>query len=389
MGRGDWSAWPVYDAAAIGLRNYWYPVMWSNQLAEGKPTAIKLGGEDIVLVRDRGTVFGLHDRCQHRGVRLSLGVQEWKGTITCPYHAWTYDLATGELVAVITDGPDSPMCGKAEVQTYPAAEMMGLVWVYLGDQPAPPPADALPEELRGARFVMGGRIDERRGNWRLAAENGYDEGHAKYLHRTSVWRWFKAMPTWNKTHIEPRGRWIYRVQDQVHWEANFPGLGPWSNLRPWKISPKKGEKPTLGNTGGAKPPDPEIARQNFPGFVSITLPGVLRVAYPNFIHYEFYVPIDEERHRYVGVMVRFKTGWEALWWKIKYLTVVRPFFHGNFSNLDAWMVEETDSPPERLYRPDISLIAWRRLVENSVAKGDSDPAAAVAETNAATTAETE
>ena len=27
------------------------------------------------------------------------------------------------------------------------------------------------------------------------------------------------------------------------------------------------------------------------------------------------------------------------------------------------MVENTHAPPERLYRPDISLIEWRRLVE--------------------------
>ena len=30
------------------------------------------------------------------------------------------------------------------------------------------------------------------------------------------------------------------------------------------------------------------------------------------------------------------------------------------------MVAETDAPPERLYRPDISLIEWRRLVEEAV-----------------------
>lgn len=36
-------------------------------------------------------------------------------------------------------------------------------------------------------------------------------------------------------------------------------------------------------------------------------------------------------------------------------------FHGNFSSQDHWMVENTDAPPERLYRPDISLIKWRKL----------------------------
>jgi hypothetical protein len=29
----------------------------------------------------------------------------------------------------------------------------------------------------------------------------------------------------------------------------------------------------------------------------LSLPGVLRIAYPQFIHYEFYVPIDAKRTR--------------------------------------------------------------------------------------------
>ena len=30
------SIWPRYDAALLGFRNYWYPVMWSRDL-RGKP----------------------------------------------------------------------------------------------------------------------------------------------------------------------------------------------------------------------------------------------------------------------------------------------------------------------------------------------------------------
>ncbi|MDH4118490.1 MAG: Rieske 2Fe-2S domain-containing protein [Acidimicrobiia bacterium] len=368
LGRPDWTKWPVYDSAAAGLRDYWYPVLWSNQLRNKKPLAIRLCGEDIMLMRDRGTVYALHDRCPHRGVPLSLGIQEFEGTITCPYHAWTFDLADGDLVAVITDGPDSPICGKAAVKSYPVTEMLGLIWVYVGDSDPPPPESALPEELReSVAFVMGGRVADREGNWRLAAENGFDEGHAKYLHRTSTWRTFKAMPTWNITKIVPDGRWIYRVQQEVHWSANFPGLGEWSNIKWWKIRPKNysDDAPQLGNTGGAKKADEHIVRQKFPGFASITVPGVLRIAYPKFIHYEFYVPKDENWHRYVGIMVRFVTGWRSWLFRFKYWAVIRPHFHGNFSNLDAWMVEATDAPPERLYRPDSSLLAWRRLVERT------------------------
>lgn len=361
-GREDWSSWPTYEAATLGFSNWWYPVAWSNQVTE-RPHGVKVCGLPIVLQRDAGRVYALYDRCQHRGVPLSLGRQEFPGTLSCPYHGWTYRLTDGELCAVITDGPDSPMCGKARVASYPTAERLGLVWVFVGDDEPHSIDEQLPEELVGARYSAGGRIDTRTGNWRFAVENGYDEGHAKYLHRTSWWRLFKAMPTWNRTHIEERGRWIFRVQDEVHWDAQFPGVGHWTNKRWWKLKPPEDRSFTLGNTGAAAVVDPIIERQEFPGFVSVSLPGVLRVAYPQFIHYEFYVPIDEASHLYVGVMVQFKTGARGLWYKLRYALGIRWLFHGNFSNQDAWMVEAMDAPPERLYRPDISLIAWRRLCE--------------------------
>ena len=223
-GRPDWARWPTYDAAATGLREYWYPAAWSSQVSR-QPIAVEVCTERIVLQRDvDGAAYALHDRCPHRGVRLSQGRQEFPGTITCPYHAWTYRLSDGELVAIITDGPDSPMCGKVAVMTYPVDEALGLVWVYIGDGEPHPLTAQLPEELVDAPpMAVGGRIEDRDGNWRYYAENGFDEGHAKYLHRTSYWRTFKTMPTWNKVHIERHGRWIYRIEDERHWEARSPG----------------------------------------------------------------------------------------------------------------------------------------------------------------------
>ncbi|MFN3258700.1 MAG: Rieske 2Fe-2S domain-containing protein [Ilumatobacter sp.] len=363
-GRADWASWPTYDAADAGLRNYWYPVEWSAEVGRS-PRAVRVCGEDVMLQRDGdGAVHALRDRCPHRGVPLSMGKEEFPGTVTCPYHAWTFRLSDGELVAVITDGPDSPMCGKVSVQNYPTAEAVGLVWVFVGDREPHPLTDQLPEELVDPpSYAVGGRIEDRQGDWRLYAENGFDEGHAKYLHRTSYWRIFKMMPTWNVVHIERHGRWIYRIEDERHWDAEFPGLGRWTNDRWWKLKPKQQQGKMLGNTGGSANNDAYIAGQDFPGFASLSAPGVLRIAYPQFIHYEFYVPIEEGRTKYVGVMVQFKSGLKKAGFFAKYLGGIRWLFHGNFSEQDGWMVEATDAPPERLYRPDISLIEWRRLIE--------------------------
>ena len=108
-----------------------------------------------------------------------------------------------------------------------------------------------------------------------------------------------------------------------------------------------------------------IAGLELPGFVSIRLPGLLRVAYPHFIHFEWYVPVDAEHVRYVQLMVRFESGLKARLFHLKYLAAIRWLFHGQFTAQDAWMVDVMDAPPEKLYRPDLSLTAWRRHIEQS------------------------
>lgn len=365
-GRSSWSRWPNYEAAVTGFTDVWYPVAWSRTIGK-EPVAIAICGTEIVVMRDRdGQVHALHNRCVHRGVKLSLGRQEFPGTLTCAYHGWTYELKSGTVVAAITDGPDSPVCGRLSVQRYATAERLGMVWVFFGEATPPSVDSALPEELVDADLLFGGDIEIRDGNWRFAAENGFDEGHAKYLHRNALWRLFKTMPTWNKTRVTTRGRWIYRVQEEVHWSADFPGLGHWSNSRWWKLE-RHAKIASLGNVAGATAGDPAIEAQEFPGFASIAFPGVLRIAYPRFIHYEWYVPVDADHHRYVGLLVRFQRGWMKAPFVAKYLFGFRPFFHGQFSKQDAWMVRETDAPPERLYRPDVSLVAWRKLCEDAIA----------------------
>lgn len=363
-GRQDWRSWPHYDAADAGFRGYWYPVCFSSQVGE-KPRKVTLLGEQLFVIRDQGTVYALKDRCPHRGVPLSYGNKQFPGTISCVYHGWTFDLPTGELKAVITDGPQSPICGKVRQPTFQVAERLGMVWVFVGDGEAAPPIDEqLPEELVENASVVGARIQPRQGNWRFACENGYDEGHAKYLHRTSLWRLFKPMPVWNKTRIVERGRWIFRVQEEQFWDADFPGLGRWTGQAWYKLKPPK-ETANIGNTGSHREVNPVIAAQDFPGFASVSMPGVLRIVYPTFIHYEFYVPVDAESHLYVGVMADFRKGLRAIPFYVKYLGAIRWLFHGQFSAQDKWMVEVTDAPPEKLYRPDDSLLRWRKLAENT------------------------
>src|SRR5882724_8897710 len=103
----------------LGLRNYWYPALAGFRLRR-KPKAVKLLGEDIVLFRDGGELHALQDRCAHRGARLSMGkcLYPGSGSISCPYHGWTYNGESGRVVAKLVEGPEAPIPEKARVKTY-------------------------------------------------------------------------------------------------------------------------------------------------------------------------------------------------------------------------------------------------------------------------------
>ena len=66
-------------------------------------------------------VFAMDDRCPHKGGPLSEGIVH--GTsVTCPLHAWVFDLATG-----MAQGAD-----EGSVRTYPARTEAGRVFLDAG-----------------------------------------------------------------------------------------------------------------------------------------------------------------------------------------------------------------------------------------------------------------
>jgi phenylpropionate dioxygenase-like ring-hydroxylating dioxygenase large terminal subunit len=344
--------YPEYDAAVLGFGDYWYPAMESASL-RNKPVGLVLFGQRIMFYRDQGKPYALENRCPHRGIQLSIGRQEFPGTFTCRYHGWTFDLKTGTLMAALTDGPDCPMRGRVAVRTYPTAEAAGVVWIFFG-QGNPPTLEAdVPEELLRKDAVTGLRITERDGDWRHAAENGFDEGHGKYLHRDSIFVTFAHPPAWvHSDTVEEPGGWITRKATAQAFQSDYPGLGTWPKMRPWKTS--------------------KILSR-----ASIRLPGVLRIHFGEWIHFEWYVPTVPGRHRYVQLAVKNVRGIGAIFFKLRYWTYLRWLFHGAFNDQDARVVEMMQTPPERLFRPDLSIVHWRQLAPN--ARGGPIPSAPAAQ----------
>ena len=135
-----------------GLREYWYPAAFSDDLKHNEPLAVKMLGDNIVLFRNEdGSPNALENRCPHRGPLLSLGqTNVWEiGTITCRYHGMTFD-GKGNCVAFLGDGANSPSCSKVNVRSYPVEEINGMIFVYMGVKEPKPFLDSMPH----AREVM-------------------------------------------------------------------------------------------------------------------------------------------------------------------------------------------------------------------------------------------
>jgi nitrite reductase/ring-hydroxylating ferredoxin subunit len=54
-------------------------------------------GLEIALFRVQGEIFALNNACPHQGAPLAEG-QLQGYCITCPWHAWDFDVRTGECL---------------------------------------------------------------------------------------------------------------------------------------------------------------------------------------------------------------------------------------------------------------------------------------------------
>jgi nitrite reductase (NADH) small subunit len=68
-----------------------------SDLAPGTAKLVAVDGKDIALFNVDGTFYALDNECPHRGGPLGEG--DLEGCIvTCPWHAWQYDVRTGESI---------------------------------------------------------------------------------------------------------------------------------------------------------------------------------------------------------------------------------------------------------------------------------------------------
>ena len=186
----NWLLTQVGPGTAMGemLRRYWHPIAGVTELETKAVKSIRLFGEDLVLFKTLKGDYGLISRrCAHRGSDLSLGIVEEDG-LRCGYHGWQYD-RTGVCSfrpfenAVNPSGTAPP---STKLAGYPLQVKGGMIWAYMGPQPAPllPDWETFSWPNCFAQVV----ISEIPCNWLQCQENTVDPVHFEWMHNNGPQR---------------------------------------------------------------------------------------------------------------------------------------------------------------------------------------------------------
>lgn len=171
---------PGTPAGAL-LRRFWQPVFVSEELKVAHPVPLKILGEELTLYRGEDNVARIIEgRCPHRGLVMSVGKVEGD-SIRCRYHGWKFD-ASGQC----DEQPFEPKCfaSKVRLHSYQVEEYFGLIWAYLGADPAPP-LPRWPELERYGYFHV---VELRKWNYFHDLENTVDDVHQRWVHAEGIYQ---------------------------------------------------------------------------------------------------------------------------------------------------------------------------------------------------------
>ena len=160
------------------FRQYWHAFAAESEMRDRWTMRVRLLGEDLVLFKDRKGRLGLiAEHCPHRRASLAYGIPTDEG-IRCCYHGWMMD-KEGRCL----DQPNedrAPLKGKVVTKAYPVQSLGGVLFTYMGPQPAPllPKFDAFVQP-RAIRCLGKAVIPT---NWLQIMENSLDPVHTEWLH---------------------------------------------------------------------------------------------------------------------------------------------------------------------------------------------------------------
>jgi phenylpropionate dioxygenase-like ring-hydroxylating dioxygenase large terminal subunit len=312
-----------------GLRNRWWPILPSRFVETGgKPLGLTRLGEPLVLWRDnKGVIRVQADRCPHRAVPLSRGINEGD-RLRCNYHG--VEVGPDGTVLNVPGQPGCPLEGKKAVKTYPARDISGAIFVWFGDvlHPEPAPFDP-PPEISAPDYSSFLCYADWEMPWRYAFDNLMDPMHGTFLHANSHTMYQGDTQAQFATRDTPHGFFFEKVGQR---DVNFD----WSELV---------------DNGGL--------------YVRLEIP------YPpsggpggNFGITGFGTPIDEENMCVFFWRTRKVSGWQRDVWRFLYKTNIEKR-HWHVLEQDREMLAHLKPGLEKfemLYQHDAGVIRLRRYL---------------------------
>ncbi|PKQ04830.1 MAG: hypothetical protein CVT72_11345 [Alphaproteobacteria bacterium HGW-Alphaproteobacteria-11] len=171
------------------FRRNWVAVGRASEIpSPGDRFRIDVAGEPLLIVRGKdGAVRALSAVCRHRWMLLGSGAES-SGTISCPYHKWTYALDGSLMAAPLMELAEGFERENCSLPSFGCAVWNGFIFVNLSGEATPLSHALAPLAEEFAPWKMDemeivGRIEfDQRYNWKVLADNFMEAYHHFAIH---------------------------------------------------------------------------------------------------------------------------------------------------------------------------------------------------------------
>jgi Rieske 2Fe-2S family protein len=240
--------WFERERARI-FESQWFAVGRLEELpSSGDHIVCDLAGESVIVTRQRGGGLSAYvNLCRHRGSRLTNVVGKpsqpeigpsgtFKGSIQCPYHAWTYSFDGRLRAAPFLDEGDGLSKENLPLHEVAVETWGGFIWIHFRPDGAAPLADILEDsggchanypftDLRAASRI----VYRVAANWKAIVENFNECYHCGPVHPELV----ELVPAfrqrgvadldWDQGIPHREGAWTFTATGTSN-RKPFPGL---------------------------------------------------------------------------------------------------------------------------------------------------------------------
>lgn len=185
---------PLFEAekTAVFERN-WVAVGHQSELPkQGNYFTVRIGDEPVIVLRSTdGDIAALSNCCRHRGMQLAEG-RGRTSVLTCPYHAWSYDLDGRLIKAPYMENSPAFELESCQLPQFQTTIWQGFIFVNISGDAAP-----MDDSLAAITPAFDHyRLDQRlstptwhetwRTNWKALVENFMEGYHLSTSHATSL-----------------------------------------------------------------------------------------------------------------------------------------------------------------------------------------------------------